>query len=155
MPGLRPKLLAAALVALSAAGAGAQSVSCSTQTIGRSTYTSCSDGYQRSTQQVGRFTYGSDNRGTSSTTQRIGNSQYYSDSRGTSATSQRIGSFEYTSIYGREGSGSVTTQRIGSFDYSNGTLPGQQRVTGSSQQIGSMRYGSYQVTPPPGRIPPY
>ncbi len=152
---MRLPLLAVLTLALAATDAAAQSTRCTTQTIGRQTYTSCSDGYRSTSQQIGSQVYSSDNRGTYSTTQSIGNSKYYNDDTGTQATTQRIGSFEYTTIQSRAGSVSLTTQRIGAYDYTSGMLPGQARLSGSTTNIGSAVYPSYRVTPPPAVIRPF
>ncbi len=152
---MRLPLLATLTLALAATDAAAQSTRCTTETIGQQTYTRCSDGYRSTSEQIGSQIYTRDNRGTRGTTESIGSTLYYRDNTGTRATTERIGSMDYTTIRSNAGTGRVTEQRIGTTNYLSGSLPGQQRVSGSSTNIGSTLYSRYTVTPPPTYIRPY
>jgi hypothetical protein len=152
---MRLPLLAALALAVLATEAAAQTTRCTTATIGQQTFTRCSDGYRSTSEQIGNQVYTRDNRGTRGTTESIGSTLYYRDNTGTRATTERIGSIDYTTIRSNAGTGRVTEQRIGTTNYVSGSLPGQQRVSGSSTNIGSTLYSRYTITPPPTRIPPY
>ncbi len=111
--------------------------------------------YRSTSEQIGSQVYTRDNRGTRGTTESIGRTLYYRDNTGTRATTERIGSMDYTTIRSNAGTGRVTEQRIGTTNYLSGSLPGQQRVSGSSTNIGSTLHSRYTITPPPTYIRPY
>jgi hypothetical protein len=152
---MRLPLLAALTLALTATDAAGQSTRCTTETIGQQTYTRCSDGYRSTSERIGSQIYTRDNRGTRGTTESIGSTLYYRDNTATRATTERIGSTDYRTIRSNAGTGRVTEQRIGTTNYLSDSLPGQQRVSGSSTNIGSTLHSRYTITPPPTYIRPY
>lgn len=127
---------------------GAQSVSCSAQKIGSTTYTSCSDGSRSTSQRIGSSTYTSNSDGSTSTAQRIGNTTFLNDSRGGYGSSQRIGSSTYTNYSTGDESLSLSRQRIGSSTYLDGRSSSGATISGGSQRIGTTTYGSTSITQP-------
>jgi hypothetical protein len=126
----------------------AQTVACSTQVVGSTAYTLCSNGYRVSSLRVGKLTYTYDSQGTTSTTQSVGAWRYYNDSRGVIGSSQRIGQMEYLNFQSRSGSAWGTYRRAGQFEYLTVHTSQGGWLTGTNQRIGSFIYGTYQIYVP-------
>lgn len=143
---LRTALVVVALVAPNVVSA--QSTSCTTQRIGSTSYTTCSNGYSSTSRQVGRTTYTNDNAGGSAAARRIQSTTYYDDNRGVRGSTQRIGSIDYLNHSGRGSSSSGTSIQVGNSRYLSIYGNDGSSVTGTTQRVGSMSYGTYRVDPP-------
>lgn len=103
-------------------------VSCTSQTIGNTTFINDSDGNSGTIQTIGNTTFYRDSNGNSATVQKIGDTKLYSDSYGRSATVGKIGD---TTFYRDSEGNSATISRIGDTTYYNGSSAGKTTVYNS------------------------
>lgn len=149
-PANRPSVLVATLTVLLAVAPGrlAAQRSCTSQTIGSSTFTSCSDGSGSTAQRIGGTVFETSTSGASRITQRIGSTDFSTSSTGVTTTRQRIGSTDFYTLTGPAGSGSGTGQRIGSTYILDLTTPTGAHLTSTSTRIGTVTTEWSTTTPP-------
>lgn len=130
---MRKLIFFVALFAVTILGTPLFSQNCTSQAIGNTTFTNCSDGSSSTSQRIGTTTFHNFSDGTSGTSQQIGNTTFHNFSTGVSGTSQRVGT---TTFHNYSNGISGTSQRAGNttfHNFSNGR-------TATSQRIGSTTF---------------